>query len=143
MWDELLLLSCFPTLPGASEVVITDREPLSLECAALSARASGFAAFSPMSPPGASLGSIGAPPGVTCTLLDWSLPVPSELLGRCVGTKDGWEQRDGSRWMGAEGWDGVTWLGRWAKASGCKCGINVKVATEAGKCTMTAAILQA
>lgn len=87
---EPQLSAASPALPGASEVVITDREPLSLECAALSARASGFVAFSPASPAGGlpetALGSVGAAlPGLTCALLDWSLPVPSELLGRCVG----------------------------------------------------------
>ena len=119
-------------------MVITDREPLSLECAALSATASGFAAFSPMSPlggyPGASLGSVGAPPGITCALLDWSLPVPSELLGRCVGIRDGWE---------LEGWEqgGGMVPSDQGGALGCKCFIWVAVATEARNYPVTAACM--
>ena len=87
-------------LSGAQDVFITDREPLSLECTALSARASGLearvypAAGHCQRDPAAGGDEPAlsgrndrmdgqAPPGaVSCVLLDWSLPVPTELVGR-------------------------------------------------------------
>ncbi len=93
-------------LAGASEVCITDREPLSLHCAALSARSSGLSARVLRLEAGPSgrvvrdhgqgleaeaeaddgrsfaEGSKGDQPQVTCVLLDWTLPVPKYLLGR-------------------------------------------------------------
>ena len=87
-------------LSGARDVFITDREPLSLECTALSARAHGLeaqvhpAAGHRRDP--AAGGDVPALSGtndrmdglspqgvVSCVLLDWSLPVvPAELVGR-------------------------------------------------------------
>lgn len=87
-------------LSGALEVYITDREPLSLECMALSARANGLEAQVVVhpargepsdcegSPSPAGKDGCGAPEPeaskgvVSCALLDWSRLVPAELVGR-------------------------------------------------------------
>ncbi len=75
---------------------ITDREPLSLDCMALSARACGLEAHVVHQEDGymtdaADAGSTASTSGaeahgqygvVKCALLDWSRPVP-EALGRC------------------------------------------------------------
>ena len=78
-------------LHGAAEVVITDREDLALQCAALSCRANGLSC-SVTTGQGVSWSldrtrmsenvpsTIGCP--ASCAFLDWSLPVPESLRGR-------------------------------------------------------------
>lgn len=78
-------------MAGAKQVVITDREPLSLFTAALSAQASGISARANWEP--AAAGGIAGQGGeaqeggrdcqVVAELLDWSQPVPAHL-GRCA-----------------------------------------------------------